>query len=93
MSRRGIRRGLIPEDLIKFRWLVEVARDPAGRRVTFTVREVDVPGDGYRTHLYLRDLERDEMVRVMGGFGRASSPAWNGEGERHSVHIWSVAHR
>lgn len=101
VSRRGIRRGLIPEDLIKFRWLVEVALDPAGRRVAFTVREVDAPGDGYRTHLYLRDLERDELVRVVGGSGRASSPAWSGDGEhlafawsgggQHSVHIWSVA--
>ena len=62
---------------------------------------MDAPGDGYRTHLYLRDLERDELVRVMGGSGRTSSPAWSGDGEhfafawsdggQHSVHIWSVA--
>ncbi len=84
VSRRSIRRG--PEDPVGFRsrWL---STRPAGR---VYCQGVDAPGNGYRTHPYLSDLERDELVRVMGGSGRASSPAWSG-GEQHSVHIWSVA--
>ena len=84
VGRRSIRRG--PEDPVGFRsrWL---STRPASR---VYCQGVDAPGNGYRTHPYLSDLERDEFVRVTGSSGRTSSPAWS-DGGQHSVHIWSVA--
>ena len=97
----GIRRGLIPEDLLNFRWLAEVALDPQGARVAYTVREVDAAADGYQTQLYLRELDSDAVVKVSGGRGNASSPSWSPAGDRlayawreaddSAVRVWSQA--
>ena len=97
VSGHSIRRG--PEDPVRFR-ARRLSTWPAGR---VYCQGVDVPGNGCRTHPYLSDLERDELVRVMGDSGRASIPAWSGDGEhlafawseggQRSVHIWSVARR
>ena len=97
----AIRRGLLPEDLLRFRWLGEVALDPGAERVAYTVREVDAAADGYRTHLYLRELDGDAALRVSSGPGNATSPCWSPDGERlayawreggeSAVRIWSRA--
>ena len=101
MTRQDIKRGLISEDLLKFRWLETIALDPTGKRVAYTVRKPDAETNGYVTHLYIRGLEVTTPVRVTEGVGRASSLAWDKEGKRlayswssgenHAVHIWSEA--
>ena len=94
-----IQRGLIPEDLTKYKWLVEVALDPSGTYVAYTVREIDLQINGYKTNLYLRDLKQQEGNLITSGPGSASSPTWSADGkslafswskgDSHSVQIWS----
>ena len=76
-----IQRGLIPEDLTKYKWLVEVALDPSGTYVAYTVREIDLQINGYKTNLYLRDLKQQEGNLITSGTGSASSPTWSADGK------------
>lgn len=71
-----MRRGLIPEDLMRFRWLDEIALAPDGKTVAYTVRAPSAEINGYITHLYLHDLGEDTTLRVTSGLGQASSLAW-----------------
>jgi dipeptidyl aminopeptidase/acylaminoacyl peptidase len=97
----AIRRELVPEDLLAFRWLGEVALDPGGRRVAYTVREVDAAANGYRTDLFVRELDGEGTVRVSAGAGNAGSPSWSADGQRlaygwsdaegSTVRVWSAA--
>ncbi|MEL6148174.1 MAG: S9 family peptidase [Chloroflexota bacterium] len=72
-----IRRGLIPEDLMRFRWVDEIALSPDGKTVAYTVRQPSAEINGYITHLYLRDPASDTPQRVTSGTGQASSLAWS----------------
>lgn len=91
------RRGLLPEDLVRFEWLEEIALSPDGRRVAFTTRHVDVAGNGYVTHVNVHDLEGGSTVRVSGGGSRNTSLAWSRDGaalawvesvgDRSSLHV------
>ncbi|MEM7734333.1 MAG: S9 family peptidase [Deinococcota bacterium] len=99
MTRQDIKRGLIPEDLLKFRWLDKIALDPTGTRVAYTVRQPYAETNGYVTHLYIRDVVGTTALKVTKGVGNASSPTWDKDGkqlayswstaENHAVHIWS----
>ena len=71
------RRGLIPEDLMKFRWLDEIAMAPDGSRIAYSVRRPDAESNGYITHLYLHDLETDTAARLTDGDCQVSSLAWS----------------
>ncbi len=82
------RRGLIPEDLLKFRWLDELALDPTGQVVAYTVRRPDVPTNGYASHVYLRRLDQAEGERHTTSDGQASSLAWSRDGTR-VAYAWS----
>ena len=91
------RRGLLPEDLVRFEWLEEIVLSPDGRRVAFTTRHVDVPENGYVTHVHIHDLEAHTTVRVSGDGTRNSSLAWSRdgvslafasvEGAQHTLHV------
>lgn len=95
------RRGLIPEDLLNFRWLEEIVLAPDGSRVAYSVRAPDGAADGYRTHVYLRRLDEPGARRLTSGAARASSLAWSRDssqlawcqqGEKGcSLRIWRVA--
>ena len=71
------RRGLIPEDLMNFRWLEEIVLAPDGSMVAWSVREPDGAANGYRSHLYIRDLTSAETQRLTRGPGQVSSLAWS----------------
>ncbi len=95
------RRGLIPEDLMNFRWLEEIVLAPDGSMVAYSVREPDGEANGYRAHLYLRHLDESSARRLTSGACRVSSLAWSRDSEQlawsHSseagcsVRIWRVA--
>ena len=74
------RRGLLPEDLVRFEWLEEIVLSPDGRRVAFTTRRVDVGGNGYVTLVHVHDLETAATVRVGEDGARNSSLAWSRDG-------------
>ena len=95
------RRGLIPEDLMNFRWLEEIVIAPDGNRVAYSVREPDGAANGYRAHLYLHDIDTGAAQRLTTGACRVSSLAWSRDsaqlawchqGEKGcSLRIWRVA--
>ena len=70
-------RGLIPEDLLRFRWLDELALSPDGERIAYTIRRPDVGSNGYITHLYIRSLADGSTQRVTSGNCQVSSITWN----------------
>ena len=78
----GRRRGLIPEDLMKFRWLDEIAISPNGAQIAYTIRRPDAASNGYISHLYLRPLDADSPIRLTQSDGQASSIAWSRDGAR-----------
>ncbi|MGQ9583857.1 MAG: S9 family peptidase [Anaerolineae bacterium] len=73
-------RGLVPEDLLKFRWLQEIAMSPEGSRVAYTVSRADAERNGYQTDVYLMDVETGKARRLTEGAGRGGSPAWSRDG-------------
>jgi len=95
------RRGLIPEDLLKFRWLDEIALAPNGQMVAYTIKCPRVETNGYITHLYIHNLRESSTRRITSGDSQASSIAWSRDSERlaysyhdadgNSIRIWSIA--
>ena len=76
------RRGLIPEDLMKFSWLAEIAIAPDASQIAYTVRRPHGPSNGYVSHLYLHDLRADSASRLTDGEGQVSSIAWSRDSSR-----------
>jgi dipeptidyl aminopeptidase/acylaminoacyl peptidase len=71
------RRGLIPEDLMQFRWLDEIALAPDASQVAYTIRRPDADSNGYITHLYVRELSDLSARRLTSGNCQVSSLAWS----------------
>ena len=76
------RRGLIPEDLMNFRWLDELAIAPDGRQIAYSVRRPQAESNGYISHLYLRDLDAGSAARLTDGDVQVSSIAWSRDGSQ-----------
>ena len=76
------RRGLIPEDLLNFRWLDEIAISPSGGQIAYSIRRPDAPSNGYVSHLYVHDLRSDTARRVTDGDPVVSSIAWSRDSSR-----------
>ncbi len=94
------RRGLIPEDLLNFRWVEEIALAPNGSMVAYTVKRPHAASNGYTAHLYVHDLQKHTARRLTTGVSRAGSIAWDKTGARlayshqddagSAVHVWSA---
>ena len=94
------RRGLIPEDLMRFRWLDEIALAPDASAVAYTIRQTDADINGYIAHLYVRRLGEPTARRITSGVGQATSIAWSRDSRQvayafsnadgGSVRVWSV---
>jgi dipeptidyl aminopeptidase/acylaminoacyl peptidase len=84
-------RGLVPEDLIHFRWVEEVACSPDGRTVAYTVKQ-PAPGlHRYTGAVYLQPLDTPTAApAVYGGEGLPSSLAWSRDGTR-LAYVWCAA--
>ena len=83
-------RGLVPEDMLKFRWLREIAVSPDGSRVAYTVSRPDAERNGYQTDVYLRDLEAGAVRKLTEGAGQGGSVAWSRDGSR-LAYVWRGA--
>ncbi len=82
MSDHGTRRGLIPEDLLEFRWVDEIALAPSADRLAYTVKRPEAEHNGYVIHLYVRKLETGDVACLTEGAGQASAIAWSRDGAR-----------
>jgi len=97
---RALRRGLVSEDLLNFRWLDEIALSPDGARIAYTVRRPHAETNGYITDLYVLKLDDEPARRITGGHGSVSSIAWSADSGQlaysyadaagSSVCVWSV---
>ena len=95
----SVQRGLLPEDVLNFKWLAEIALSPDGQYVAYTVKRVDVSDNDYHIEAYLCNTSTSETTRITGGTGKASSLAWSHDssklafsfdGEFKAVAIYAV---
>ncbi|MBW4438546.1 MAG: S9 family peptidase [Pleurocapsa minor GSE-CHR-MK-17-07R] len=95
------RRGLISEDLFRFRWLDDIALSPNGTKLAYTVKQPLAQTNNYSTHVYVRDLATDSVERLTTGLSSASALAWSrdsarlayayAEGGASSIRVWDAA--
>ncbi|MDZ4766390.1 MAG: S9 family peptidase [Chloroflexota bacterium] len=98
---RERQRGLISEDLMKFRWLDEIALAPDAVTLAYTIKRPHNESNGYRIDLYVRDLATSAIQRITSGNGNATSLAWSADSGQlayswsddagDSVRVWSRA--
>lgn len=94
-------RGLISDDLLKFRWLDDIALSPDGAKLAYTVRQPHAETNGYTAHLYVRDLASASVERLTSGSSTTFALAWDRAGTRlayshaengvNTVRVWSAA--
>jgi len=92
-------RGLISEDLFRFRWLDEIALSPNGTQLAYTIRQPLAQTNSYSAHVIVRDLAAGTTVSITDGHSIASSLAWSRDsnrlayayahGDTQSVGVWS----
>ena len=79
------RRGLIPEDLMRFRWLKEMSISPDGAWLAYTVSQPH--GNAYQVMLYIHNCRAGTTLRVSQAPGQASSPAWSHDSQ-HLAYVY-----
>lgn len=87
LERRQTMRGLIPEDLLKFRWLREIVVTLDGTRVAYTVSRPDPERNSYQADVYLMDPATGRRRKVSTGVGQGSALAFSRDG-RHLAYVW-----
>ncbi len=95
-----LRRGLISEDLMQFRWLEELVLSPDGAHIAYSIKAPDAASNGYVTHLYVRALSETTARRLTGGASTVSSLAWSRDSQQvaysyaddggKSVRVWAL---
>jgi Tol biopolymer transport system component len=86
-TREETLRGLIPEDLMKFRWLEEIACSPDGQHVAYTVRQPDGARNDYQADVYLLELDTHTRHKLSNGIGQGGSLSWSRDGQRLAF-VW-----
>ena len=78
----GPRRGLVPEDLLRYAWLDSIALDPTGKQLAYVVRRIDAAHDAEVGCLWLHDRATGRTTPIESRRGRVGSLAWSREGDR-----------
>jgi dipeptidyl aminopeptidase/acylaminoacyl peptidase len=86
---RGRRRGLRPDDLLRYAWLEAVALDPGARSVAHVLTRI-AAGGAYQSDVDLLDLGGGPARRLTAGAGRAGPPVWSRDGRRLAF-VWQPA--
>lgn len=79
-------RGMVPEDILRIRWLSDAQVAPDGGRVAFVVTTLDEEKDGYRSAVWSAAADGGEPRRLTRGEGRDTSPRWSPDG-KHLVFV------
>ncbi len=85
-------RGMVPEDILLFSWLDELALAPSGSALAYTVRRPDAERNGYQIDAYLYRVASGATVKLTSGSGRASALAWSRDGLQLAF-VWVVPER
>ncbi|MDX6613703.1 MAG: hypothetical protein QOD75_2889, partial [Blastocatellia bacterium] len=70
------------EDLIKVRRVGDPQISPNGKRVAFTVGDVNFDANKTVTQIYVMQIDGSGMKQLTNGAGSSSSPRWSPEGKR-----------
>jgi dipeptidyl aminopeptidase/acylaminoacyl peptidase len=70
------------EDLLKARRVADPELSPDGKRVAFTVGDVDLDASRIVTHIYVTSLEGGGMKQLTSGSSSAKSPRWSPDGKK-----------
>src|SRR6266403_3671632 len=70
------------EDLLKVRRLGDSQVSPDGRRVAFTIGDVNVDANRTITQIYIMSSAGGDMKQLTNGTGSASSPRWSPDGKK-----------
>jgi len=89
-AREQTLRGLVPGDLLKFRWLQEIVISPDGSRVAYTVSRPDGARNSYQVDVYLMHLGAGATQKLRDEVGRGGSLAWSRDGSR-LAYVWRGA--
>ena len=69
------------EDLLKIRRVGDPQISPDGKRVAFTIGDVDVDANRTVTQIYIMSSAGGEMKQLTGGASSSSSPRWSADGK------------
>ena len=73
-------RAVSTDDLFELSMVDEPRVDPLDCRVAFTVTRLDREEDGYRSRIWLLDLNDDSLIPLTNGDHRDTCPRWSPEG-------------
>ena len=76
------RRPMVPEDLLRIRFVSDPQISPDGRRVAFVVTTLSEVRDEYLSTIWLVDTERGEAHPFTRGPRRDTAPRWSPDGRR-----------
>ena len=69
------------EDLLKIRRVGDPQISPDGKRVAFTIGDVDVDANRTVTQIYIMSSAGGEMKQLTSGASSSSSPRWSADGK------------
>jgi len=75
-------RTMTPEDLYEIAWVGDCDLAPGGGRVAFTVTRLDRETDGYRSAIWVVDVDGGAARQFTAGAKRDSVPRWSPDGRR-----------
>jgi dipeptidyl aminopeptidase/acylaminoacyl peptidase len=75
------KRGMSPEDLLRFVWVADPQISPDGQRIAFTKVWIDAEADEYRTQIWLAGWEGEAPRPLTSGW-MDRQPRWSPDGAR-----------
>ena len=78
----GQRRGMVPEDITRIRWVSDVRLSPDGERAAFVVTTLCEERDAYLSNIWTVATGGGEPRRLTGGAKRDTAPRWSPDGSR-----------
>jgi dipeptidyl aminopeptidase/acylaminoacyl peptidase len=75
-------RGYSVEDLLKVRRVGDPQVSPGGKRVAFTIGDVNFDANRIVTHIYVTSIDGGEMKQLTSGDRSATAPRWSPDGKK-----------
>ena len=73
---------LTADDLASFAFVNEAAIAPAGDRVAYAVRRMDLAANRYRAAIFVSKVDGSDLVKWTDGTADDGSPRWSPDGTR-----------